>query len=94
MSNPLNWDGSPMPERISADYYGQNGAMGTYGLSGGVCGYLREDLAMHLPAAITDEMVEAVEREVGMSSFAWDMVDPKAIISAALKVAFAEDDGA
>lgn len=32
MSIPLNWDGTPMPERINADYIRQG--CGTYGLHG------------------------------------------------------------
>jgi hypothetical protein len=35
--------------------------------------------------AVTDEIVDAVENEVGMGCGAWDMVPPKEIIAAAWK---------
>lgn len=35
---------------------------------------------------VTDEMVEAVEREVGMGCNAWDCVSPKEIIAAAISL--------
>lgn len=38
------------------------------------------------PEDITPEMVEAVEAAVGMGSGAWDCVDPKEIIAAALNL--------
>jgi len=64
MSEPLNFDGKPMPARISADYYGQNGSMGTYGLSGGACGYVREDLYNGRIARMSGEDVKAMITEL------------------------------
>lgn len=36
--------------------------------------------------SVTDEMVDQVEHLVGMGSNAWDCVDPKEIIAAAIMV--------
>ena len=54
-------------------------------------GKWREMAASELPTlvdreSIPDEMAEKVEDEIGMGSGAWDMVDPKAIIAAVIKI--------
>jgi hypothetical protein len=38
------------------------------------------------PIVVDDDVVQAVELEVGMGCGAWDMVDPKEIIRAVVKV--------
>lgn len=51
------------------------------------CGQKNEQSSVDEPAIhVTDEMVDAVENMVGMGHGAWDMVNPKAIISAAIAV--------
>ena len=39
---------------------------------------------------ITDDMLDRIEYELGMGSGAWDMVEPKEIIAASVRIAGAE----
>lgn len=46
------------------------------------------DTEEHRIGEISDELLDAVENEVGMGAGAWDTINPKAIIAAVIKVTF------
>ncbi len=47
---------------------------------------LRDKLEAITSQPVTDQQIEDIEKELGMGYTAWDMVHPKELVSAVLKV--------
>lgn len=47
---------------------------------------LRDKLEAITSQPVTDQQIEDIEKELGMGSGGWDMVHPKELVSAVLKV--------